>query len=209
MQLRMKVRLLGSVTTIGGVGLARVGTAAEETRVSPASYTRSDKIIMTINILKYVLPLLLVFSLSASAVGISADKVLIEKRARRLSLFSKGKKIKVYKVALGRKAGPKEREGDNKTPEGIYTIDSRNKKSDYHLALHVSYPNEKDWERARELGVSPGGNIMIHGIKNGFGDIGSFHTGFNWTNGCIAVTDEEIAEIDKLVPDGTLVEIRP
>ncbi len=165
----------------------------------------------TINILKYVLPLLLVFSLSVFAgARVSADRVLIEKRARRLTLFSKGKKIKVYKVALGRNsAGPKEREGDNKTPEGIYTIDSRIKESSYHLALHLSYPNEKDRERAKELGVSPGGNIEIHGIKNGFGWIGSSHTGFNWTRGCIAVTDEEIEEIDKIVPNGTIVEIRP
>ena len=103
----------------------------------------------------------------------------------------------------------KTREGDSKTPEGIYKIDSRNEKSAYHLALHISYPNEKDKKRAKELGVSPGGNIMIHGIKNGLGWVGRFHTLFDWTKGCIAVTNKEMEEIYRLVPNGTIVEIKP
>jgi len=140
----------------------------------------------------------------------STDKILIEKKERRLTLISKDKVLKMYKVALGGNPnGPKEREGDNKTPEGTYVIDSRNKDSRYHLSLHISYPNEEDKKRAKELGVLPGGDIMIHGIKNGFGWIDRFHTQVDWTEGCIAVTDGEIEEIDKLVPDGTVVEIRP
>ncbi|HEY9245396.1 MAG TPA: L,D-transpeptidase family protein [Candidatus Methanoperedens sp.] len=139
-----------------------------------------------------------------------ADKILIEKKERRLTLISKGKALKTYKIALGGNPnGPKERQGDNKTPEGIYIIDSRNKDSRYHRSLHISYPNEKDKKRARELGVSPGGDIMIHGIKNGFSWTGDFHADVDWTKGCIAVTDEEIEEIYKLVPNGTAVEIRP
>jgi len=139
-----------------------------------------------------------------------ADKILIEKKERRLTLISKDKVLKTYKIALGGNPnGPKERQGDHKTPEGTYVIDSRNKDSRYHLSLHISYPNEKDKKRAKELGVSPGGDIMIHGIKNGFSWIGDFHTERDWTKGCIAVTDEEIEEIDKLVPNGTIVEIRP
>lgn len=139
-----------------------------------------------------------------------ADRVLIEKKERRLSLFSKDKLLKTYRIALGGNPnGPKEKQGDNKTPEGIYMIDSRNRNSRYHLALHISYPNSKDRERAEELGVSPGGDIMIHGIKKGLSWIGALHTDVDWTEGCIAVTDEEIEEIDKLVPNGTLVEIRP
>jgi tetratricopeptide (TPR) repeat protein len=139
-----------------------------------------------------------------------ADKILIEKKERRLTLISQGRLLKTYKIALGGNPnGPKERQGDNKTPEGIYVIDSRNKDSRYHLSLHISYPNEKDRRRAKELGVSPGGDIMIHGIKNGFSWVGDLHTEVDWTKGCIAVTDEEIEEIDKLVPNGTVVEIRP
>jgi len=139
-----------------------------------------------------------------------ADKILIEKKERRLTLIAKDKVLKKYKIALGgNPSGPKERQGDNKTPEGTYVIDSKNENSLYHLSLHISYPNEKDKKRAKELGVSPGGNIMIHGIKNGFSWIGDSHTEIDWTKGCIAVTDEEIEEIDKLVTKGTIVEIRP
>ena len=139
-----------------------------------------------------------------------ADKVLIEKKERRLTLLSKGEVIKSYKIALGgNPVGPKERQGDNKTPEGTYTIDSRNGNSGYHLSVHISYPNEKDKMRAKELGVSPGGDIMIHGIKNGFSSVGASHAEVDWTKGCIAVTDEEMEEIYKLVPNGTIVEIMP
>jgi tetratricopeptide (TPR) repeat protein len=139
-----------------------------------------------------------------------ADNVLIEKKKRQLTLISKQKVLTTYKIALGGNPdGPKERQGDNKTPEGNYFIDSKNKNSRYHLSLHISYPNEKDKKRARELGVSPGGDIMIHGIKNGLSQVGDVHTELDWTKGCIAVTDEEIEEIDKLVPKGTIVEIRP
>ena len=142
--------------------------------------------------------------------NVSVDKILIEKKARRLLLISKGEVIKRYKIALGgNPVGPKERQGDNKTPEGTYFIDSRNRDSTYHQSLHISYPNERDRERARELGVSPGGNIMIHGIKKGFSWVGDAQADVDWTKGCIAVTDEEIEEIDKLAPNGTIVEIRP
>ena len=125
-------------------------------------------------------------------------------------LIAKGEVLKTYKIALGgNPVGPKERQGDNKTPEGTYVIDSRNKNSRHHLSLRISYPNERDKKRARELGVSPGGDIMIHGIKNGFSWVGDSHAEIDWTKGCIAVSDEEIEEIAKLAPNGTIVEIRP
>lgn len=138
------------------------------------------------------------------------DRILIEKKARSLSLIAKGRVLKTYRIALGGNPdGPKERQGDNRTPEGTYTIDGRNRNSGYHLSLRISYPNERDRRRARELGVSPGGDIMIHGIKNGLSWAGEHHAGIDWTKGCIAVTDEEIEEIERLAPDGTVVEIRP
>jgi len=140
----------------------------------------------------------------------SVDRILIEKSARRLMLISQGEVLKTYKIALGgNPIGPKERQGDNKTPEGTYVIDARNRDSRFHLSLHISYPNERDKYRAKELGVSPGGDIMIHGIKNGFAWVGDTHAEVDWTKGCIAVTDEEIEEISKLAPNGTIVEIRP
>jgi tetratricopeptide (TPR) repeat protein len=140
----------------------------------------------------------------------SIDRILIEKKARRLLLLSKGEVLKTYKIALGgNPIGPKEMQGDNKTPEGTYVIDSRNNDSCYHLSLHISYPNERDKKRAKVLGVSPGGNIMIHGVKNGFEWVGDAQSDVDWTKGCIAVTDKEIEEIAKLAPNGTIVEIRP
>jgi murein L,D-transpeptidase YafK len=149
-------------------------------------------------------------TMSAFAFDVIADKVVIEKKARKLTLLSKGQQLKTYKVALGRNPeGPKEKEGDNKTPEGSYIIDSRNTKSRYHLALHISYPNAQDSQRAKQKGVRPGGNIMIHGIMNGLGWVGGLHRWFDWTKGCVAVTNPEIEEIARLVPNGTPVEIRP
>jgi tetratricopeptide (TPR) repeat protein len=138
------------------------------------------------------------------------DKVLIEKAKRRLTLIAKGEVIQTYKIALGAiPVGPKEMQGDKKTPEGFYTINSRNMHSKYHLSLRISYPNAKDKKRAEELGVLPGGDIMIHGIKNGLSWVGGFHTEIDWTDGCIAVTNEEMEDIFRLVPIGTPVEIRP
>jgi murein L,D-transpeptidase YafK len=139
-----------------------------------------------------------------------ADTVLILKKDHILQLLAGGKVIRTYKVALGRGGlAPKDREGDGRTPEGHYVIDSRNAASHYHRALHVSYPNVEDRSRAAKLGVSPGGEIMIHGLPNRMGWVGTKHRLYDWTLGCIAVTDEEIDEIWNLVPVGTRVEIRP
>lgn len=139
-----------------------------------------------------------------------ADRVLIEKSKRRLTLLYRGAPLKMYDVALGNDpVGKKTKEGDGRTPEGIYAIDRRNRNSNYHRALHISYPNTADTARARSRGVSPGGEIMIHGLPNGMGAIGKLHTARDWTLGCIAVTNEEIMEIWRVVPNGTVVEIIP
>jgi murein L,D-transpeptidase YafK len=94
-------------------------------------------------------------------------------------------------------------EGDRKTPEGTYVIDFRNPESSYHRALHISYPGPEDLRKASEKGVSPGGSIMIHGLGKGAEWAGADHRYFDWTKGCIAVTNEEIEEIWRVVPDGT------
>jgi murein L,D-transpeptidase YafK len=141
---------------------------------------------------------------------VRADYILVEKSARRLSLLRHGVPIKSYQVALGRvPVGNKEQEGDNRTPEGIYKIDRRNEKSKYHLSLHISYPTPAEIGAARQRGVSPGGDIMVHGLPNGLGYMGSLHSQADWTAGCIAVTNEEIEEIWNAVADGTVIEIRP
>ena len=155
--------------------------------------------------------LLLVFvSTALSTPQQRVSRVLVLKKEHKMELLSGETVIKTYTVALGRGGlAPKQRQGDHLTPEGLYQIDRRNKNSRFYRALHVSYPNEVDRERARKLGVDPGGDIMIHGITNGLGWLGSMQTLIDWTNGCIAVTDSEMDEIWLLVPDGTPVEIRP
>jgi murein L,D-transpeptidase YafK len=139
-----------------------------------------------------------------------ADRVLIQKSARQLTLLRKGKPLRSYHVSLGSNPkGAKEREGDGRTPEGLYTIDSRNAYSKYHLALHMSYPNAADRARAARLRVSPGGEIMIHGTPNRWRWLSFVFPHLDWTAGCIAVSDSDIEEIWKLMPNGTVVEIRP
>ena len=142
--------------------------------------------------------------------GTKIDRIVDEKSARKMSVFTNGKELKSYRVALGRNpVGAKQREGDNKTPEGIYTIDSRNPQSDFHLGLHISYPSDEDKARAAQRGVSAGFDIMIHGIQNGHGWIGAFHRLHDWTAGCVALTNEEIEELWRVTADGTPVEICP
>jgi murein L,D-transpeptidase YafK len=146
----------------------------------------------------------------ALADGVKVDRVIIEKGERRLTLLRGQEAYRTYSVALGAAPkGPKRFEGDQRTPEGVYAIDFRNANSTYHLALRISYPNEFDRMRALEAGLDPGGQIMIHGLRNGQGWLGQRHLGDDWTDGCIAVTNAEIEEIWSLVDLGTPVEIRP
>jgi len=163
--------------------------------------------------LRAIATLILAASALASAQQqppLHADSVLILKKDHLLELLAGGKVIRTYKVALGTGGlAPKEREADGRTPEGRYVVDTRNAVSHYHKALHISYPNAEDRKRASRLGVAPGGAVMIHGLPNGKGFVGSAHRLYDWTLGCIAVTDQEIDEIWNLVPVGTPVEIRP
>jgi murein L,D-transpeptidase YafK len=139
-----------------------------------------------------------------------ADRILVLKSQHVLALFNHGKQIKTYKVALGgNPVGAKDRQGDHKTPEGHYIIDAKNERSQFHLALHISYPNAKDQARAATAGVSSGGDIMIHGLPPNFAWVGPLHRQTDWTDGCIAVTNAEIEEIWNLVPVGTPVDIQP
>ena len=135
---------------------------------------------------------------------LKADRIVVNKGRREMLLLRGNTILRSYRVALGRDpVGHKQREGDGRTPEGRYRIDRRNPKSAYHLALHISYPNQADVERAQAAGVPPGGDIMIHGLKDGEPREG------DWTQGCIAVTNREMDEIWALVPDGTEIEIEP
>jgi murein L,D-transpeptidase YafK len=145
-----------------------------------------------------------------AAQPLHADRVLVLKRERTLELLSREKVIRSYKVALGGDPiGPKARQGDHKTPEGVYVLDSRNAHSQFYKSIHISYPSVREREAARQRGVSPGGDVFVHGLPNGYGWVGSSHRLKDWTDGCIAVTNTEMDEIWQAVADGTPIEIRP
>ncbi len=138
------------------------------------------------------------------------DYVLVNKAEKKMYLMSNGRKIKEYSVVFGSSpTGHKQQEGDQRTPEGKYLLDDKKSDSSYYRAIHISYPNEDDKKRARANNASPGGQIMIHGQKNGLGWMYGLTQKFNWTDGCIAVTNAEMDEIWELVKIGTPIEIRP
>lgn len=140
----------------------------------------------------------------------AADLIVVVKSTRTMTLYSGHIVLKTYRISLGRDSvGPKERAGDHKTPEGNYVVDAKNPNGQFHLALHLSYPNAIDRERARKLGVNPGGDVEIHGLPNGYSWLGVSQRYADWTDGCIAVTNPEIEQIWRLVPVGTRVSIRP
>lgn len=139
-----------------------------------------------------------------------ADKIIVVKSERWLHLLHAGEVLKSYRVALGwQPRGTKMYQGDGRTPEGLYRISARNPSSRFYRSIRVSYPDEHDLARARLLGLPAGGDIMIHGLAPERRRYGEGHWRFNWTNGCIAVTDREIDEIWERVAIGTPIEIRP
>jgi murein L,D-transpeptidase YafK len=155
------------------------------------------------------MPVGAVSRLAAQAAG-KVDRIVIEKNKRTLTLLDGAKIVKTYRVALGgQPVGAKDRQGDHKTPEGIYSVDAKNPNSQFHKALHISYPSQGDRANARKLGISPGGDVEIHGLGSKWGWIGAKHRLTDWTDGCVAVTNEEIEEIYPLIKVGTTVEIRP
>ncbi|MEX2124656.1 MAG: L,D-transpeptidase family protein [Woeseia sp.] len=139
-----------------------------------------------------------------------ADRVVVWKAARRLTLYSGDDAIATYSISLGANPlGHKTWQGDSRTPEGLYTLDYRIPDSQFYRAIHVSYPDENDLAAATEADVPAGGNIMIHGLPNGRGWIGPLYKLRDWTDGCISVTNREMEEIWRAVPDGTPIEIHP
>ena len=143
-------------------------------------------------------------------IGEKADLVVIRKAERRLDLYRGAKLLKSYSVSLGRNPlGRKQQQGDGRTPEGEYRLDYRKADSSFHRALHISYPAPLDIASARVYGRSPGGLVMIHGLKNGLGWLGRLHLAVDWTDGCVAVTNIQIEEIWRAVPDGTKILLKP
>lgn len=137
-------------------------------------------------------------------------KIIIHKKEKKMNVYHDNKLIQVYKIALGfSPTGHKLQSGDGKTPEGIYKISAKNPNSRYFLSLKISYPNQQDKINAYQAGVSPGGDIMIHGIGKKNAWLGQLHTRSDWTLGCVAVTNEEITELYHATSVGTVVEILP
>lgn len=136
------------------------------------------------------------------------DRVVLEKAARELTLWQGGKIVRRYLVALGfAPTGDKVRQGDGRTPEGVFRIDRRNDRSKFHLSLGLDYPQAQDRARAEAAGYDPGGDIMLHGQPNSM-PVGMKAKG-DWTAGCIALTNDQIEEIWRVTQIGTVVEIRP
>lgn len=159
---------------------------------------------------RIILTNILLLSCVTSAFGSNVDYIVVNKTEQKMYLLSEGKRIKEYNVVFGgNPKGHKQQEGDQRTPEGKYILDYKKPDSAFHKAIHISYPNEVDKARAKKMGVKPGGLIMIHGQKNGLGWLSWVTQNFNWTDGCIAVTNEEMDEIWSLVKIGTPIEIQP
>ena len=140
----------------------------------------------------------------------NADRLVVKKSARKMFLFEGDKLLRSYQIALGKNpVGHKERQGDYRTPEGRYLLDWRNPQSRFYRSIHISYPNESDRRRAAAKGVHPGANIMIHGVPDRYRDDQEFIISLNWTEGCIAVTNDDMNEIWALVAENTPIEIIP
>jgi lipoprotein-anchoring transpeptidase ErfK/SrfK len=150
------------------------------------------------------------FRSESNASPFSADSIVVEKSRRTMTLYSQGSPVRIYFIALGKNpVGHKVARGDYRTPEGFYHIAGHNPDSKYHLSLLVSYPNEADLAQAKARGVTTGGDIMIHGLPDEFASYGSAHRQWDWTKGCIAVTNAEIEEIWSAIPDGAAIQIKP
>lgn len=160
-------------------------------------------------ILHFLIVALLLTPMTVSAVQ-KADLVLVVKSKEKLFLIKEEKIIKAYKVVFGANpVGHKRQEGDERTPEGRYILDYKNPKSAFYKAIRISYPNEQDRKQAAQRGVDPGGQIMIHGQKNGYGWMAPVLQNINWTDGCIAVSNHDMDEIWKAVDVGTPIVIKP
>lgn len=160
--------------------------------------------------MKYAFFALFLLACSSVLAAPPIDLLLVHKSERRLEVISEGEVIRSYRVALGRQpVGHKQQVGDKRTPEGIYTIDWRHRSPQFNLSMHLDYPNLKDRAAAYERGVDPGSMIMIHGTPVDDDYPEWFFKGLDWTDGCIALGNDDMRELWDLVPDGTLVEIRP
>jgi len=160
--------------------------------------------------IKFALILTIVINVAYSGNSNKADEVLVIKSERRLYLIKNNKQFAEYRVTFGdNPEGHKVQQGDQKTPEGKYILDYKNPNSNYYKSIHISYPNKKDREISKKLGVNPGGEIMIHGQLNGWEWASPITQLFSWTDGCIALSNEDMGQLWLAIDPGTPIEIRP
>lgn len=190
-----------------------VATAAASPRAAVSTTRIDPRTVVSVRSSERIEPL---YAVPIPSAGVrlgaptAADSIVVYKRERTLVLFNRGIPIRSYFVALGSKpVGDKERVGDQKTPEGLFHVNAHNPASKFHLALRISYPDDAHRARAAALGVDPGGDIMIHGLPKEYSEAGKNHLKNDWTNGCVALSNQEIEEIWHAVPDGTPVQIKP
>jgi murein L,D-transpeptidase YafK len=172
--------------------------------------TMSKIIWITISLISFGLTVYYFYPEKKLPSDIQINKLIVYKTKRQLLAYSNGHLTKTYKISLGRQPiGDKEYEGDKKTPEGLYFINDKNPNSVYHKNLGISYPDENDIKNAKRISKPAGGDIKIHGLRKKTGFISKFHRWFDWTLGCIALTDEEIDELYNAVKIGTPILIKP
>jgi len=165
---------------------------------------------MRSTIIKYLLVCAVVVCPVTVVSGQTADLVLVEKSESLLHLIRDGEVFASYRVKFGKNPrGHKQQQGDSRTPEGRYILDYKNPNSAFYKSIHVSYPNAQDRASARRRGVDPGGDIMIHGQANGWRWLTPLSQLFNWTDGCVALTDQDMDAVWNSVPTGTPIEIKP
>lgn len=166
------------------------------------------RILLTLMLVTLIVPSLATSIRASNAPEI--DRVIVSKSDRQLYLMQGRTVVRAYPVSLGKNpVGHKSHQGDQRTPEGRYSLDWRNPVSRYHLALHISYPSQQDRQRAARRGVNPGGSIMIHGLPKKYADGEKVLLDLDWTDGCIAVSNQAIEEIWQMVADNTVIEILP
>ena len=147
------------------------------------------------------------FITSAQETFTKIDLVLVDKSSRKMHLIQNHRIMKTYKIGLGANPkGHKKYEGDKRTPEGRYTLDFINESSRFYRSMRINYPNQQDIAQAKRAGLNPGGQIMIHGQKNGRSPYRYKNT--DWTNGCIAITNKEMDEFLYFVKIGTPIDIQ-
>lgn len=165
---------------------------------------------LTGEIVKRVIFLIVIVVPSLCFAAPGADFVLVKKSKAKLYLLHKGDVFMTFDVVFGANpVGHKKEKGDRRTPEGLYVLEKKNENSAFYRSIRISYPNEEDIARARRMGVNPGGNIMIHGQRNGDGHLAPIMQQYNWTEGCIAVTNQEMDVIWGAVKEGTPIVIMP